>query len=95
MSAYLTVAITLKDLEKFREYGTKARPLILSHGGEPVVVGRIAKMLSGQAAHQMEVVLRFPDVAAIEAWYNSPEYQALVPLRDEGADTVFKVIEEL
>ncbi|MBD0745382.1 DUF1330 domain-containing protein [Streptomyces sp. CBMA152] len=27
------------------------------------------------------VVIAFPDIAAARAWYDSPEYQALLPLR--------------
>ena len=37
----------------------------------------------------------FPDGAALRAWYNSPDYQALVPLRDEAADMVFIAADEM
>ena len=32
------------------------------------------------------VVIRFPDADTVDAWYNSPEYQALIPLRQQAAD---------
>jgi uncharacterized protein (DUF1330 family) len=32
------------------------------------------------------VVIRFPDADAVAGWYNSPAYQALVPLRVAAAD---------
>ena len=37
------------------------------------------------------VLLEFPDRAAAEAWYRSPEYQAILPLRTNNAisDLVF------
>lgn len=95
MVAYLTTTITLKDMTKMQEYGAKAQPILAAHGGEPVVMGRVSSILCGAAGHQMEVVFRFPDAAAIETWYNSPDYQALVPLRDEAADVVFKIVEPL
>jgi uncharacterized protein (DUF1330 family) len=30
-------------------------------------------------------VVEFPDLAALRRWHESPEYQALVPLREAGA----------
>ncbi|MAE04785.1 MAG: hypothetical protein CMH76_00460 [Nitrospinae bacterium] len=35
------------------------------------------------------MVIKFPDQVAAKAWYDSPEYQALIPNRDEAADMVF------
>ena len=32
------------------------------------------------------VVIRFPSIDAIDRWYHSDAYQALIPLRDEAAD---------
>jgi uncharacterized protein (DUF1330 family) len=31
-------------------------------------------------------VIRFPDAQALDDWYNSEAYQALIPLRTEAAD---------
>ena len=33
-------------------------------------------------------MLRFPDVASIEAWHRSADYQALIPIREAAADIV-------
>lgn len=95
MSVYLTTTITIKDMDSFMEYGTRARPLFAKYGAEPVLVGRVAGHLHGASDHQMEVVVRFPDRSALESWYNSAEYQALIPLRDTGAETVFKIVEQV
>jgi uncharacterized protein (DUF1330 family) len=32
------------------------------------------------------VVIRFPDLKAVDGWYASAAYQALIPLRQEAAD---------
>jgi uncharacterized protein (DUF1330 family) len=95
MSAYLTTTIKVKDPESFAEYAGMAVPVINEHGGETIVMGGVVKLLAGQADHEYEVVIQFPDTAAVEAFYESDEYQALIPLRDKGADVVFKVIEGL
>ena len=31
-------------------------------------------------------VIRFPDPAAFRAWFDSPAYQALIPLREQAAE---------
>ena len=31
-------------------------------------------------------VVKFPDLEKLEGWYASPEYQALIALRDEACD---------
>jgi uncharacterized protein (DUF1330 family) len=33
-------------------------------------------------------VIRFPDRAAVEGWFASDAYQALIPLRERAADLV-------
>ena len=43
-------------------------------------------MLGGEHRHSDTVVIRFPNAAAIDGWYNSAAYQALIPLRLEAAD---------
>ena len=95
MAVYLTTTITLKDIEKFQEYAAGVRPTLAAHGGEPVMIGRLAGTLHGEAAHHMEVVFRFPDKSTLQGWYDSPEYQALIPLRDAGAEVVFKIVEDI
>jgi uncharacterized protein (DUF1330 family) len=33
-------------------------------------------------------VIRFPNLAALQGWYRSPAYQALIPLREQAADVL-------
>jgi uncharacterized protein (DUF1330 family) len=35
--------------------------------------------------HQIQVVFEFPSEDAIDAWFNSDAYQALVAIREEAA----------
>jgi len=45
-----------------------------------------AATLAGNAEHQAVGIVRFPDQAALKAWYDSEGYRALIPLRDEAAE---------
>jgi uncharacterized protein (DUF1330 family) len=40
--------------------------------------------LHGPGNCQAGIVLRFADKRAAEEWYNDPEYQKVLPLRDEA-----------
>ena len=88
MSAYVIVHGTPKDAEKMQEYGGAAGAIVAQHGGEFIARGP-ATVLSGTSDYKVAVVLQFPDAAAAKAWYESPEYQAVIPLREEALDSVF------
>jgi uncharacterized protein (DUF1330 family) len=50
------------------------------------------QQLHGEFAHQVQVVLVFPDKEKALGWYHSEEYQALIPTRDLGMDSQFQLI---
>lgn len=87
MSAFFTATISgIKNEAKFQEYSKSAAATFAPYGGELVLRGRFAKALAGSSDAKMAAVVRFPDLDALNGWYNSTDYQALVPLRDEAAD---------
>lgn len=86
MSAYAIGQITIKDPSRWAEYRGKLPDTLVPWGGEVVMRGKQAKVLSGQHQHTDAVVLRFPDLESLQRWHDSPAYQALVPLRDSAAD---------
>ena len=44
-------------------------------------------MLNGESdGHQMVFVIEFETMEKLDTWHTSDEYQALVPLREEGLD---------
>ncbi len=89
MSAFVVVHVDVKDPEKFKAYGGGAQPTVAAHGGEFILRGKVADVFHGVHSHKQAVVIKFPDQVAAKAWYDSPEYQALIPNRDEAADMVF------
>jgi len=86
MTAFFIATSAIKDMEKFQEYGGKAGATFSSFGGKLVTKGKVEKTITGNANHQVVVVVSFPDMEALEGWYGSAEYQALIPLRDEAVD---------
>ncbi len=94
MSAYVIAHFTMKDPEKFKQYGAGARPTLDAFGGEFVTRGAVTEVLHGSHDYQATVLLKFPDADAIHRWYNSEAYQANIPIRGEAVDAVFIAIEE-
>lgn len=94
MSVFLSVTIKVKNQQKLKQYIGQVPATIAAHGGEKVSRGKVAKVFAGSADYQMSAVFRFPSMEAIEGWYSSPEYQKLVPLREESADMNIIVLNE-
>lgn len=88
MSACVIGHITVKDAEKWARYRASVPATLAPWGAELLFRGSDVRVLSGQHAHRDTVVIRFPDQAAVDAWYGSAAYQALIPLRTEAADLV-------
>ncbi|MCE8038594.1 MAG: DUF1330 domain-containing protein [Halomonadaceae bacterium] len=84
-SAYVVGQVTVHDPERWMEYVERVPETLAPWGGEVIMRGQRTAMLAGEPGHPNIVMLRFPDRLAVEQWYASPEYQALVPLRDSAA----------
>jgi uncharacterized protein (DUF1330 family) len=86
MSAYVTATVKVKNQEKLKQYIAAVPATIAAHGGEMISRGKVSKVLAGAADYQICAAFRFPTMEVLEGWYNSPEYQELIALRDEGAE---------
>lgn len=86
MPAFFVASVTIKDANKFTEYAQKASATFGAHGGEIVLRGKAEAALAGPLTHSSVGIVRFPDMEALSRWFHSPEYQALIPLRDAAAD---------
>ena len=87
-SAYVIGHITVKDAEKWAEYRGRVPATLAPWGAELVCRGKRLSTLSGEHVHTDSVVIRFPDADAVNNWFNSPAYQALIPLRMQAAEMV-------
>ncbi len=88
MPACVIGHITVKNPEKWMEYRSRVPATLDPWGGEVVFRGRRVAVLSGEHHYVDTVVIRFPDANAAAGWYESPAYQALIPLRRQAADMV-------
>ena len=86
MSACVIGHISVKDEEKWAQYRAQVPATLAPWGAELLFRGQRAAVLSGDHAHTDSVVIRFPDATAVDGWYQSAAYQALIPLRQQAAD---------
>jgi len=84
MPAYLVIEHIITDAVRFEEYRTKAAPLIARHGGRYLTKGDRHKLPEGgHWKPERVVIIEFPDMASLNNWYTSPEYQPLIALRKQ------------
>lgn len=86
--AYLVGNVTVKSPQQWAEYTRQVPGTLAPWGAELVFRGKQAAVLAGENPHADIVVIRFPDMAALNGWFASPAYQSLIPLREQAAELV-------
>jgi uncharacterized protein (DUF1330 family) len=94
MSAYLVGQISVNDPEAWKEYVAGVARSLEPFGAQVVFRGRRAAVLAGGEPHDRAVVIRFADHETLLAWFHSPAYQALIPVRNRAADVVLVSYED-
>lgn len=94
MAAFLIAFAKVKDPSRLQEYSAAAGPTLIAAGGSIVGRGKVAATLAGTLSADSGLIVKFPSVDAARAWYESPAYQALIPLRDQVMSPNFVVLEE-
>jgi uncharacterized protein (DUF1330 family) len=92
MSGYFVTNYTITSPAGYQEYLAAVGPVLQAHGAEILVVDRDSTLLEGSAG-KVTVVLRFATRAAATAWYESPEYQAIVGLRTDNSQGIAVIAE--
>jgi uncharacterized protein (DUF1330 family) len=91
VSAYIIVGITPKDIEKLQQYSANVAATLAKFSGEVLIKGKV-EQLHGEFEHQVQLILEFPTRDDAYNWYHSDEYQALLPVRDQGMSSQFQLI---
>lgn len=93
MPAYLLANIRVKDPALFAEYRDKVAPMIAAHGGRYLIRGGEVTPVEGEAVFARVVVLEFPDMAKLRAFYDSADYAPLIALRQRASEGEVALIE--
>lgn len=84
---YAIAEIAVHDAEGYKVYVAAVTPLVEKFGGKYLVRGGKALDKEGAPVAGRIVVLEFPSLAAANAFYDSPDYQAVLPIRLKTASS--------
>lgn len=93
MAAYLIADVTVTDQALYDTYRQQVGATVAAHGGRFIVRGGAAQLLQGTSTPGRSVVVEFPDMAQLQAWYRSAEYQPLIALRQRASTGTLIAVE--
>ena len=94
MAAYLVVDTDLTNPEAYEEYKLKARPIAEKYGGEYLARGGKMNIKEMQLWSPKRLVLvKFPSFEKAEKFYDSAEYQAVLPISEKSAIRTVVILE--
>jgi uncharacterized protein (DUF1330 family) len=93
MPAYAVANLSNVDLNAdIVRYLREIDDTLTPFGGRFLVHGVTPEVMEGPWA-DATVIIGFPDVEAARAWYRSPAYQELLPLRLENSDSTAAILD--
>lgn len=97
MTSLVIVDVTPINIEKLLEYSALAEETLLPFHGRFIAKGNAETLHTsvgqGGSGPSMKAVIEFPNSECANAWYASPEYQALIPLREQGMSSRFQLLD--
>ena len=93
MAAYLIADLEVTDSAGFAEYQQRVPATITAHGGRYLVRGGATEAMVGSWSPKRCVVIEFPSMVQLKAWYHSPEYQPLIAIRQRTSQSNLVVTE--
>ena len=92
LPGYVIAEVDVTDPATFQKYAEKAPGTIAQYGGHYVVRGGKFDSIEGDAPKRF-VVIQFDSVEKAKAWEDSPEYDAIKPIRHSSAKSRVFIIE--
>jgi uncharacterized protein (DUF1330 family) len=84
MATYIISDVVPQDEDAWTAYVRLAPPSIEKYGGRFLARGGPITSLEGNWTPHAIILVEFPDQAAVERWYASPEYADALKFRDKA-----------
>ena len=81
MPAYFVAELEITNATAMEPYRAAVPATIAQYGGRFLIRGGATQLVEGAPEPKRVVILEFPDIAAVKRWYDSPEYQKILPMR--------------
>lgn len=92
---YLIAQITIEDRAEYKKYEAGFVEVFQQHNGRVLSVSEEPEVLEGNWACTRTVLLQFPDREQAMAWYESPEYQAIIVHRLAASSGNVIIVDQL
>ena len=93
MSAYLIANIRVKDAALFGQYRDQVAPMIAAYGGRYLIRGGAVTAMEGDPRLDRLIVLEFPSMDKLKAFYHGTEYAPLIALRQRATEGEVALVE--
>jgi uncharacterized protein (DUF1330 family) len=81
MKGYIIANVDVTDLAGYEAYRSRTAAAIAQYGGRFLVRGGAVEVREGDPGIARLVVIEFPDMETARTFYDSPEYQGILPGR--------------
>jgi uncharacterized protein (DUF1330 family) len=95
MPAYVIADVEVIDSVAYEEYRQKVPATVAAFGGRYIARGGAIEVLEGAWSPKRCVLLEFPSMAALKAWWDSPEYTPLRGIRQRSTRSRLVAVEGL
>ena len=95
MPAYLIADVEVLDAAGYEEYRKQVPATIAAFGGRYLARGGALTVLEGSWSPKRGVILEFPSLDRLKAWYDSPAYVPLRALRERTTKSNLVMIDGL
>jgi uncharacterized protein (DUF1330 family) len=85
MAAYLIADIEVTDPQAYESYKKGVGATIAAYGGRYLTRGAAVEVLEGDWSPKRLVIVEFPTMAKLKAWYDCPEYRPLLETRKRAS----------
>jgi uncharacterized protein (DUF1330 family) len=81
MAAYFVAELDITNQPAMEPYRAAVAATLAQYNGRFLARGGASELIEGGPEPKRIVILEFADAGAIKRWYNSPEYQKILPGR--------------
>jgi len=93
--AYYVAEFQPTDQEAIKPYSAQVESTFRPYGGRFIVRGGQLNIKEGFGAQGRLVIIKFDSLKQAQDWYNSPEYQNIIPIRHRSGNSRTYIVEGL
>jgi uncharacterized protein (DUF1330 family) len=93
VGAYFVLQIDWKSEEAKQEYVKGLSDMIERHGGDFIIASSKFRVAEGEWNPGLFIVIKFPTMQQLSAWYDSPEYRPIRQFRLDNSRSDAVIVE--